>query len=178
MNSQVLQFTKCWRRHGNHSLSPALITKAHTEWKPPQQVFVRKALLGIFVRQLSACEPNSMPPLPPPVNCSRTVLVLANLCCHPHAIVIHVFIRLCTEKDKRVVGGGCLDGECWLMGGPNSNLKVLEEITALSCQRTLHVGQKYYITLLNTNPPTFVLQRPTDKIWSMTYLNGVLNDSL
>lgn len=40
-----------------------------------------------------------------------------------------------------------------------------------------YVGQKYYITVLNSNPDIFVLQRPTDKIQSTLYINGVFNHS-
>lgn len=44
------------------------------------------------------------------LNCSWTVLVSANLSCHPYAIVIHVFICLCTERDKKLGGK-------WVAGG-------------------------------------------------------------
>lgn len=58
--------------------------------------------------QLSVNKPN-----PPPLSARRSrtaVLVPANLSCHPPAIVIHVFTRLCAGRDKTEGGWWWGDG--------------------------------------------------------------------
>lgn len=139
----ILQGSPVHQIYGNHSLSPALIIEAHTEKRLPDKVFTHKALLGILVCQLSACEPNSLPPLPSPVNYSRTVLMPANLSCHPHAIVIHVFIHLCSEKDEkagrwvsRELGGRGMrgNGRTWKR---RPNLKVIANDSTKLARHTL-----------------------------------------
>lgn len=110
----ICKVFQSWQGYGNHSLSPALITITSTHRVEAARQNVYKSLVGIFVCQLSVWETNLLPPLLP-VNGSRTVAVPANLCCHPHSIVIHVFIRLCTKKGYKggwVVVGGCRDREC------------------------------------------------------------------
>ena len=94
MNSGVLQCSSRWQRPRNNSLFPTLIRKAHTEWKPADKVFTRKALLEISVCQLSVCRPNS-------AATSATASKLGQclrlqISAVKHTIVIHVFVHLFT----------------------------------------------------------------------------------
>lgn len=167
-----------WQRYENHSLSPALITKAHAEWGRQTKGLQVRLCRGFF------CVPVVCQPKPRFHLCHRLWTALGQRLCRQISAVTHtplsfMYSYASTLKNDKAEGGGRVVG--WqgrrggrgsrAMGGHEKEAQTWKrsEMTALSCQRAPYVGQKHYITLLYTNPDFYVLQRQNEKILSPLY---------
>lgn len=75
-------------------------TTANRKQAPLDAVCTGKALLGFFFPRVSL---QAKPAPTSAIACTVLSDSAVNLSCHPRAIVIHVFIRLCWERTQRRV---------------------------------------------------------------------------